>query len=244
MASTRGAAWRVRWEAAVLGAAVLLAAWPAGPVQSADKPDAAHKASSDSLKKLAIAFHEYADQHRGELPPAAVVGPDGKPLYSWRVLLLPQLGEKKLFEQFKPGEAWDGPNNKKLRAQMPKVFAPVAGEAQKNHKTFYQVFVGPETAFTGKPPNKGPRMPASFPDGTSNTYLIVEAGEAVPWTAPIDVPYDAGKPVPKLGGLFPDGFHVATADGAVRFYKKGKPSERTLRLAITPADGNVLGEDF
>jgi hypothetical protein len=239
MANTRGVGW-----AAVLGAAGLVAAWPAGPAQSADKPDADHKASEDSLKKLAIAFHEYADQHRGELPPAAVVGPDGKALYSWRVLLLPQLGEKKLFEQFKPDEAWDGPTNKKLLAKMPKVFAPVAGAAQKDHKTFYQVFVGPETPFSGKARNRGPRMPASFPDGTSNTYLIVEAGEAVPWTAPLDVPYDDKKPVPKLGGLFADGFHVALADGSVRFYKKGKPSDKTLRLAITPADGNVLGDDF
>jgi hypothetical protein len=238
MASTRGLGW------AVIGVtAGLLAAWPA---RSADKPpaDAAHKASSDSLRKLLIAFHEYADQHRGEMPPAAVVGPDGKPLHSWRVLLLPYLGEKKLFEQFKRDEAWDGPNNKKLLAQMPKVFAPVPGEAQKDHKTFYQVFVGPETPFPGKPLNRGPRMPASFPDGTSNTFLVVEAGAAVPWTAPLDLPYDAKKPVPKLGGLFADGFQVATADGAVHYYKKGKPSEKTLRLAITPADGQPLGPDF
>jgi hypothetical protein len=239
MASTRGVG-RIRWAVAVFVAAGLLAAWPA---QSADKPDATHKASADSLKKLLIAFHNYADAH-GELPPAVVVGPDGKPLYSWRVLLLPYLGEKKLFEQFKLDEAWDGPNNKKLLAKMPKVFNPVAGEAQKSHKTFYQVFVGPETPFTGRVKNKGPRFPASFPDGTSNTYLVVEAGAAVPWTAPRDLPYDGKKPLPKLGGLFPDGFHAATADGAVRFYKKGKPSERTLRLGIMPADGYPVGDDF
>jgi hypothetical protein len=238
MTNTRG----VR-RAAVLIAAGLLAA---GLARSADKPptDADHKASSDSLKKLVLAFHEYADQHRGEMPPAAVVGPDGKPLYSWRVLLLPYLGEKKLFDQFKRDEAWDGPNNKKLLAKMPNLFAPAAGDARKDHKTFYQVFVGPETPFPGKPPNHGPRMPASFPDGTSNTFLVVEAGEAVPWTAPRDIPFDAKKPVPKLGGQFPDGYFAATADGAVHFYKKGKPSERTLRFAIMPADGNVVGDDF
>ncbi len=238
MASTRGLGW-----AAVCVAAGFLAAGPARPD---DKPpaDADHRASSDSLKKLVLAFYEYADAHRGEMPPAAVVGPDGKPLYSWRVLLLPYIGEKKLFDEFKRDEAWDGPNNKKLLAQMPKLFAPVAGEARKDHKTFYQVFVGPETAFPGKPPNRGPRMPASFADGTANTFLIIEAGEAVPWTAPLDLPYDAKKPVPKLGGLFPDGYHVATADGAVHYYKKGRPGERTLRLAIMPADGYPLGSDF
>jgi hypothetical protein len=238
MASTRGVGW-----AAVCVVAGLLAACPARPD---DKPpaDAAHKASADSLKRLANALIQYADEHRGQMPPAAVVGPDGKPLYSWRVLILPQLGEKKLFDEFRPGGAWDGPDNKKLLAKMPKVFAPVAGEARKEHKTFYQLFVGPETAFTGKPPNQGPRFPASFLDGTANTFLLVEAGAAVPWTAPLDVPYDAKKPVPKLGGLFPDGYHVATADGAAHYYKKGRPSERTLRLAITPADGQAIPDDF
>src|SRR4051794_32826384 len=114
MANARGVGW-----AAVCVAAGLLAA---GPAESADKPpaDAAHKASAESLKELAIAFHNYASAHN-EFPPAAVVGPDGKPLYSWRVVILPYLGEKKLYDEFRPGEAWDGPNNKKLLAKMPKV---------------------------------------------------------------------------------------------------------------------------
>jgi hypothetical protein len=34
------------------------------------------------------------------------------------------------------------------------------------------------------------------------------------------------------------------ADGSVRFFKADKLSERTLRSAITPADGEVLGADF
>lgn len=43
---------------------------------------------------------------------------------------------------------------------------------------------------------EGPRMSADFPDGTSNTILIVEADEAhaVSWTKVEDVPYDAEQP--------------------------------------------------
>jgi prepilin-type processing-associated H-X9-DG protein len=87
-------------------------------------------------------------------------------------------------------------------------------------------------------------MPGSFTDGTSKTFLVVEAGAAVPWTAPRDVEYDAKKPVPKLGGLLPDGFHAAMADGHVRFFKKGQLGDKTLRAAITPAGRDLLGEDF
>ena len=106
--------------------------------------------------------------------------------------------------------------------------------------TFYQVFTGKGTAFDGK---KGLRFPADFPDGTSNTILIVEAKDAVPWTKPADLPFDAKKPLPKLGGLFKDGFNAALADGSVRYIQRSI-SDRTLRNAITRDDGNVLGSDW
>jgi hypothetical protein len=54
--------------------------------------------------------------------------------------------------------------------------------------TYYQVFVGPDTPFVplkrlpvpqpgiAAVPHGGPRIPATIADGTSNTFLIVEAG--------------------------------------------------------------------
>jgi hypothetical protein len=178
------------------------------------------------------------------MPSAAVIGKGGKPLYSWRVLLLPYLGEKKLHGEFHLDEAWDSDHNKKLLEKMPEVFAPVPGEARKAFATHYQVFVGPQASFQEGAPT-GPRFPVAFPDGTSNTILIAEAAEAVPWTAPRDLTYDAKKPVPKLGGLFKEGFHVAMADGvSVYYFLHGKLSEETLRAAITPAGGEVLGSDW
>jgi uncharacterized protein (TIGR03067 family) len=202
---------------------------------------AARKKSADSVLKLVLALHQYHDDH-GDMPPATLCGKDGRVLLSWRVLILPYLEEQKLYEEFHLGEPWDSPHNKKLLGRMPEVFAPLDGEARKEHRTFYQVFVGPDTPFKEK--NRGPRVPASFPDGTSKTFLLVEAGEAVPWTAPRDLKYDAKKPIPKLGGLLPDGFHAAMADGSIRFFKKGKLSEKTLRAAITPAGKDLLGDDF
>jgi hypothetical protein len=84
-----------------------------------------------------------------------------------------------------------------------------------------------------------PRIPASFPDGTSNTILIVEAGKAVPWSKPEDVPFAPDRPVPRLGGLFPRVFHAAFADGRVRTLPRDLPVA-TLRAALTPAGGEVI----
>lgn len=226
----------------------VLGAFPGGQIRGADDDKdagaAARKKSEDSLVKIGVAFHKYAETNMGSglMPPAALLSKDGKPLLSWRVLLLPQLGEKELFEQFKLNEPWDSPHNKKLLEKMPEVYAPIAGEARKKFSTYYQVFVGPNTPFSQK--GRGPHMPRSFPDGTSVTILVIEAAEALPWTAPRDIDYDVKKPIPKLGGLFADGYHAVMADGSVRFIKNGKLTDKTLRNAIDPADGQVLGADW
>jgi RNA polymerase sigma factor (sigma-70 family) len=84
-----------------------------------------------------------------------------------------------------------------------------------------------------------PRFPAHISDGTSNTILIVEAGNAVPWTKPEDLHYAADEPLPELGGLFRDVFQAAFADGAVHTLTK-KYDEATLRAAITSNGGEPI----
>jgi hypothetical protein len=198
--------------------------------------DAARKETAEKLKEIALSMQDGADKNDGRLPPPALTSKDGKPLLSWRVAILPYLGEKQLYMQFKLDEPWDGPNNKKLLEKMPKVFAPAAGKPKEPYSTYYQVFVGPGACFV---PGKQLRFPAGIPDGTSNTIMLAEAAEAVPWTKPADLPYDPKKPLPKLGGHFPDGFHVALWDGSVNFFKKDfDPQE--MRRAIMPADGEIV----
>jgi hypothetical protein len=87
-----------------------------------------------------------------------------------------------------------------------------------------------------------PRIPASIPDGTSNTILVVEAGSAVVWTKPEDVAYDPKKPVPRLGGQFASVFHALMVDGAARALPR-RLDEATLRAAITPAGGEPIDID-
>ena len=102
--------------------------------------------SATNLKRIARAIHAYLEANDNNFPAAAIVGPDGTPLLSWRVAILPYLGEseKALYGQFKLSEPWDSPNNKALLAKMPKVYAPVVakdGEKDKN-VTHYLGFVG------------------------------------------------------------------------------------------------------
>jgi len=78
-----------------------------------------------------------------------------------------------------------------------------------------------------------------FPDGLSATILIVEAAEPVPWPKPEELPYDPKKPLPKLGGLFSDGFYAAFADGKVRFIRRDT-DEKLIRAMITRNGGEAF----
>jgi uncharacterized protein (TIGR03067 family) len=193
-------------------------------------------ASANNLKQIGLAMHGYHDANRS-FPPAAILSRDGKPLLSWRVAILPYLDQGLLFRQFKLDEPWDSPHNKKLLAQMPKVFAPpVVGESDLPHVTYYRVFTGPGTIFEG---TRGLRLTA-ITDGTANTILAVEAGEPVPWTKPDELPFDAKKAtLPKLGGLTRDAFNVLMADGSIRQIRRNFDA-RIFRLAITRADGTPI----
>ena len=60
------------------------------------------------------------------------------------------------------------------------------------------------------------------------------------WTKPDDLPYDADKALPKLGGMFEGDFHVAMADGSVLPGISEKMNAAQFHLLITCSDGNVV----
>ncbi|MDB5313653.1 MAG: hypothetical protein JWO38_7855 [Gemmataceae bacterium] len=202
---------------------------------------AARSQSTNNLKQIVLAMHNYASANNDTFPPAAVVDKKAKPLLSWRVLILPYIEQDALYKQFKLDEPWDSEHNKKLLDKMPKTYAVPGETGAKANETHYRVFVGNGAAFDKI---TGPRIPADFPDGTSNTMLVATAAEAVPWTKPDELTFDPDKDMKKLLGFFPgDVCPVGLADGSVRALSK-RISKETLNAAITRNGGEVLGEDF
>jgi hypothetical protein len=204
------------------------------------RESAARAQNANNLKQLALAMHNYHDTY-GTFPPQAICDKNGKPLLSWRVAILPFIEQQNLYKQFRLDEPWDSEHNKKLLQITVKIYtSPLQDEKSiKDHLTFYQGFVGKGTFFEGK---KGLRI-QDFPDGLSNTLMIVEASKGVPWTKPEDISYDADKPLPKLGLPGSKIYQAALCDGAVRAVSP-KVTEQTLRNAITRNDGNPLGQDW
>jgi prepilin-type processing-associated H-X9-DG protein len=196
-------------------------------------------ASANNLKQIGLAMHNYHDTH-GNFPPAAACDKTGKPLLSWRVLILPYINENDLYKQFKLDEPWDSEHNKKLLAKMPKVYAVPGKTGPAGTDTHYRVFVGNGAGFDWV---MGAKF-QNFADGTSNTFLCITAETAVPWTKPDELEFNPDKDMSRLVGLVVNGkAQVLMCDGSVRTLAK-IPARATLNALITRAGGEVIGDDF
>jgi hypothetical protein len=208
---------------------------------------AARAASELNLKQIALAFANFESTF-GSFPAGIYDKAGQKMNLSWRVAILPFVEQQALYQQFKFDEPWDSDSNKKLIEKMPKLYAAPTTDPERG-LTYYRGFTGRGTVLDPQPgrPGGAPGNPNNafglkllqITDGTSNTVAVAEARDPVIWTKPDELAYDAAKPVPKLGGVFDSGFHVAFCDGTVRFLPK-TIDEKTLRALITANGGEVV----
>ena len=198
--------------------------------------------SENNLKQIGLAMHSFHNANQGKLPNHAIRDPKtGEPLLSWRVALLPYLGEQALFQQIRQNERWDSPHNSKFWKQMPAVYQ-LPGRPN-NGQTYYQVFHGDRSAFPRaiktKSPIAGDFGLGQISDGTSNTILVVEAAFSVNWMQPVDSHFNMGDPglINRLGNHWGDGtFDAVMADASHRRMRRTMPWQ-TLQALIT-RDGN------
>lgn len=165
----------------------------------------------ENLKRLAIALQNSHDTS-GKLPAHASYDPNGNPLLSWRVHILPFLGQGALYKEFHLQEPWDSEHNRKLIARMPDVFKN--SKLNEPGKTNYLAVVGKECVFDGSPQGIGL---VQIPDGTAKTISLVEADadQAVEWTKPQDWIFDRGHPTAGLGSLWGDHWYATFVSGHV-----------------------------
>jgi hypothetical protein len=191
--------------------------------------------SFNNLKQIGIACHNYADTFGGRLP-ANIRDKNGKALLSWRVAILPYIEQNQLYQQFKLDEPWDSENNKKLIPLMPKIYLSPLQDSKLNDRTTYLAPLGKGLAWDDP---KGAQLPMAFPDGTSNTILLVESDDdhAVVWTKPDDIVIDPKNPTKGLIGHFKGSFAVLMCDGYVRLVAKNYSA---IYAMLTRDGGEVL----
>jgi prepilin-type processing-associated H-X9-DG protein len=219
------------------------------PAMSSARDSARRIQCMDHLKQIVLGLHIYHDVNK-RFPSAYVSDATGKPMHSWRVLILPYMEEQALYRKYNFNEPWDGPNNSKLASQVPEVYRCPANVSNKtgNVETNYFAVVAPETGW-GK-------SLGQFTDGASKTIMLIEAtGLNINWMEPRDVSLDEALELlttrPRSGHLHVEhGFltttyyetsyrNVAYSDGHVEYIRQLK--DKDIAKALLTAAG---GERF
>jgi hypothetical protein len=199
-----------------------------------DVNEAAHRAAcSNNVVHIAHALQQY---HRanGCFPPAYIVDKSGKPIHSWRLLLLPYLEYGDLYKKYSLTEPWNGPNNGGFSAARLPAFVCIGdrkGLWSSTPLTDYLGVIGQNAAWLGDKPRKL----ADFGGKAADTIMVVEAADSgIAWAEPKDLSLDGlsaknAKLAPMPGSNHgpqsdyffvyddPNGAYAAMADGSVRY---------------------------
>ncbi len=195
----------------------------------------------NNMKQIGLAFHNQHDT-QGQMAGPYARSPQGavNRELSFRVGLLPFIEQGNLAVQFDMTQGWNSPRNRPHSNTPIATFTSPYGEERASTQTPYRVFYGGGALFNedGKPISL-----MAITDGTSNTILTVHAAEQVAWAEPREFLYSPTTPLPNLWPKERPITHVLMADGSVRMLRK-TVSERTLRSAITRAEGEMMGADW
>ena len=216
------------------------------PAVQAAREAARRSQCNNNLKQIGLDMQTYADIHKS-FPPAYVADENGRPMHSWRVLILPYMEQKALYDRYDFSEPWDGPNNSQLASLMPAPYQcpsnPASGPASTT--TSYAAITGPGTMFDADIPSGF----ATIRDGTSNTLMVVEATNAgIHWMEPRDLDVNQmtfrvnGSPA-DISSPHPGGALAVFADGHTSFLQNTITAQ-ILRALITKSGGEPINGNF
>lgn len=231
--------WPV-WLSAI-GILVLLTFLLLPAVRTA-RPAARRAQCTNNLKQIGLALHNYVAVYNA-LPPAYTVDANGRPLHSWRTLILPYAEQKNLYDKIDLTKAWDDPVNAEAYNTIPASYrCPSALDRPGNHTT-YLANVAPNGCFRPKQP----RPLSEITDSLASTLMVIEVGpdHSVHWMSP----QDATEPLvmefgPKSKLAHPGGVNAQLGDGSVRFLPADMPAaERRAMISIAGGENSVVQTD-
>ena len=220
----------------LLGVIVLVIALMLPLYRGGARPAAQRAQCVNNLRQIALALHNYGATHKA-LPPAYTVDADGRPLHSWRTLILPYLDQEALYQSIDLTKPWNDPTNAKALATSFSAYHCPSSSGEPSTTTYLGI-VAPGGCFD---PTQ-PRRLEDVTDGASFTLMVIEVGEenAVPWMAPLDA--DEGlviAPGEAANHHHAGGDNACFVDGHVHFLKASTPA-KVRRALISISGGEVL----
>jgi hypothetical protein len=166
--------WRL-FESLVLGTVLLFLALLVLPVDAEGVRESRRAGCRHRLHQIGLALHAYHTRY-GSFPPAFVTDDNGRPVHSWRTLILPFLGQKTLYNSIWLSEPWDERRNVGVLSRLqssPSMPYGCPESADGSHPalspwngTNYLAITGADTAW---PDDRPARLSDDFPDGAGRT---------------------------------------------------------------------------
>ena len=208
------------------------------PIRAA-RQAAQRRTRMNKVKQIGLGMHNYHSA-RGTFPSRSTYSDNEKPLLSWRVQILPYLGQGKLYDQFHLDEPWDSKHNLALVAKMPSIYADPDMALRKVNAQGKTTYVVPTSEGTVFDRPVGTQI-KEINDGTSNTIMLVEVvpERAVVWTKPEDWAVDLDHPWRGVRRNDRDWFTTGFCDGSARILSSSLSAEK-LRALLTRDGGEVI----
>jgi prepilin-type processing-associated H-X9-DG protein len=178
----------------------------------------------NNLRQIGEALHNYYQSYDC-FPPAYAADASGKPMHSWRILIIPFMDTSSLYYNYNLSQPWDSPSNLAASNRWPNYIYVCP-----NHRdppspfTSYVALVGPGTAFPGSQSSKL----GDSREGPARSIMVVEITDTdIGWTEPRDLDISKidwrinGPKPPGVSSLDGPGTHVLFMDGHVSFITEG-----------------------
>ena len=211
------------------------------PATRSAGPAARRAQCQSNLHNIALALLSY-EQTYNALPPAYTVDAQGRPLHSWRTLILPFLEQESLYQTIDLSKPWNDSANAKALETGVSIFRCPAAVGPKNTTT-YLAIASPNGCLN----LNEPRRLAEIVDAHESTLMVLEVGEenAVPWMAPVDANESlvlSLVPTTKLHHA--GGMSACFVDGHVTFLKSSTPALVRRALMSITGDDNKVAKDW
>jgi type II secretory pathway pseudopilin PulG len=211
------------------------------PAQRGVRESARRMQCQNHLRQIALALRTYEETYKC-LPPAWTVDAAGKPVHSWRTLILPYLDAdaKALYDRIDLSKPWDDPANKAAGESMPRAYRCPSTDARASGTTYLAIVASGGCFLPAKP-----RARAEITDALYLTLAVIEVPPeyAVPWMSPTDASEEMVLSLTTATRLpHPTGVQAACVAGNVMFLNKNT-DPKALRALITIAGNDNMAAE-
>jgi prepilin-type processing-associated H-X9-DG protein len=223
----------------VFGIIAVMIAASMDRVYHCDWPAARRAQCQSNLHQIALALRMYEAEYK-TLPPAFTVDAQGRPLHSWRTLILPYLVDfdlenKNLYASINLSKPWNDPTNATAQTKRIGAFHCPESRVLGNATTSLAIVADNGCLLPTKP-----RPVADILDDHGSTLMVIEVDDekAIPWMAPMDADEELvlSLGLPKSNLHHSGGMNAAFVDGSIRFVKANTKPD-VLRSLVSIAGG-------